>query len=149
MSKRALPREMARQCLSVRVRLLNRTLTRIYDDALRPYRLTSSQLNILLAVAAFGPAEGRDIAAGLGMDKSTLSRNLTRLVERGLVKAEPSGRGTGRTLAATRRCFTLLQRVEPAWRDAQERARGLLGESDAEALAGVADRVWAAPIAHD
>ena len=41
---------IAGQCLAVRVRLLNRTITAIYDDALRPLGLTVGQLNILVVV---------------------------------------------------------------------------------------------------
>ena len=46
---------IAGECLAVRVRMLNRTITAIYDDALRPLGLTTGQLNILVVVTKRGP----------------------------------------------------------------------------------------------
>ena len=46
---------IAGECLAVRVRLLNRTITGIYDGALRPLSMTVGQLNILFTVAKLGP----------------------------------------------------------------------------------------------
>ena len=37
---------IAGECLAVRVRLLNRTITGIYDEALRPLGMTVGQLNM-------------------------------------------------------------------------------------------------------
>ena len=42
---------IASECLAVRVRMLNRTITGIYDQALRSLGLTIGQLNILTVVA--------------------------------------------------------------------------------------------------
>lgn len=44
------------ECLAVRVRLLNRTITGIYDEALRSLSMTVGQSNILVAVAELGGA---------------------------------------------------------------------------------------------
>ena len=41
---------MSRECLVVRLRLLNRVVTNIYDDALRPWGVKASQLNILVVM---------------------------------------------------------------------------------------------------
>ena len=54
---------MAQECLAVRVRLLNRTLTAIYDEALHPLGMTTGQLNVMVVVAIGvkrpGPRWGR------------------------------------------------------------------------------------------
>src|SRR5881409_628547 len=47
---------IARTCIAVRLRLLNRVVTNFYDDALRPLGLKVSQLNILIVTAKPGPA---------------------------------------------------------------------------------------------
>ena len=39
---------MARECIAVRVRLINRVITALYDEALRPFGLRISQANILV-----------------------------------------------------------------------------------------------------
>ena len=47
---------IAGACIAVRLRLLNRVVTNLYDDALRPLGLKMSQLNILVATARIGVA---------------------------------------------------------------------------------------------
>ena len=42
---------IARTCIAVRLRLLNRVVTNLYDDALRPLGLKVSQLNLLVVTA--------------------------------------------------------------------------------------------------
>ena len=54
---------IAVDCLAVRVRLLNRTITSIYDDALRPLGLTAGQLNVLVVIAKRGPISPGEIVA--------------------------------------------------------------------------------------
>ncbi|MEO1636528.1 MAG: hypothetical protein AAFS04_15760 [Cyanobacteria bacterium J06631_9] len=43
-------RQMSQQCVARRLRQVNRTITRLYDEALRPHGLTVNQLNILAIV---------------------------------------------------------------------------------------------------
>src|SRR4051812_22520018 len=45
---------IATSCIAGRLRLLNRVVTNIYDDALRPLDLKVSQMNILVAAAKLG-----------------------------------------------------------------------------------------------
>ena len=45
---------IAWECIAVPMRMLNRVVTKIYDDALRPLGLKVSQMNILVATAKFG-----------------------------------------------------------------------------------------------
>ena len=47
---------IARSCIAVRLRLLNRVVTNLYDDALRPLGLKVSQLNLLVVTAKLGLA---------------------------------------------------------------------------------------------
>ena len=47
---------ISKTCIAVRLRLLNRVVTKFYDDALRPLGLKVSQLNILIVTARLGLA---------------------------------------------------------------------------------------------
>ncbi|MFQ5502514.1 MAG: MarR family winged helix-turn-helix transcriptional regulator, partial [Phycisphaerae bacterium] len=69
---------IASECLAVRIRLLNRTITNIFDDALRPLGLKVSQLNVLVVVAKRGPVSPTEVGRVLHLEKSTLSRNTER-----------------------------------------------------------------------
>ena len=46
--------KIAGECIAVRLRMLNRVITNIYDNALRPLDLKVSQMNILVAAAKVG-----------------------------------------------------------------------------------------------
>jgi DNA-binding MarR family transcriptional regulator len=113
-------REMARDCLATRVRHLERTLTRIYDGALRGVGVTGSQLSMLAAIALMGDANAARLGAQLELEKSTVSRNLARLVAAGLVT---DGDGLRLTAAGAE----TLRTGHAAWRKAQRAARAQLG----------------------
>jgi hypothetical protein len=72
--------EIARDCMASRVRRLERLLTRIYDDAIRPHGLTGSQLELLVALQLIGKTTAAAVGRRLELEKSTVSRNLARLV---------------------------------------------------------------------
>ena len=56
---------IARECLVVRLRMLNRVVTNIYDEALRPLGVKASQLNILVVTARLGLARPADVCKRL------------------------------------------------------------------------------------
>jgi len=81
--------EIARDCVAVRWRRLNRVITNLYDDALRPLGLKVSQMNLLVAAERMGVAEPSQVSQLLQIELSTLSRNLERLRARGWIEAVP------------------------------------------------------------
>jgi DNA-binding MarR family transcriptional regulator len=130
---------MSRDCLAVRLRVLGRAVTRIYDAELRPHGLTISQLNVLLTVAHFQPVAAGQVAEALSMDISTLSRNAQLLRQAGLLDVRRAERGNGRVLQLTSAGAAKLGDVRPAWGSAQRQARALLGPDAASAIAGAAE----------
>lgn len=70
--------KIAGECVAARLRMLNRVITNIYDDALRPLDLKVSQMNILVAAAKMGTAGPSAVCDHLHLDISTLSRNVER-----------------------------------------------------------------------
>jgi DNA-binding MarR family transcriptional regulator len=119
-------RRIEGECFAGRVRILSRVATRIYDDVLRPHGVRVSQMNVLAAVAARGPVPASEICRRLRLDKSSLSRDLDRLLERGWVRST-EGAGRARDLEATDSGRALIRAALPAWDVAQERARQVLG----------------------
>ena len=51
-------------CLAVQLRMLNRVVTNVYDEALRPLGLKASQMNILVAAQKMRIARPADICGG-------------------------------------------------------------------------------------
>ena len=119
---------IARECVAVRLRLLNRVVTKLYDDALRPFGLKVSQLNVLVAAGKLGLARPREVCRRLHLDTSTLSRNVERLRARGWVEVVSGRDARTQPFRLTPAGKRLLERVIPAWAQAQGRARALLGK---------------------
>jgi DNA-binding MarR family transcriptional regulator len=110
---------MARLCLSANLRRTERVITRHYDEYLAESGLTAVQLPILACIAAAEEATFRLLAEQLDLDRSTLSRNLTLLRDRRLVKlGAPSGPKPG-LIALTARGKEALRDAHGRWREAQ------------------------------
>lgn len=136
-----LTKEMATGCLAARLRILNRAVTRVYDDALRSHGIRVNQLNILVALAAAGPLRSVDLAPFMQMDASTLSRDVERLLDRGWLRAlEAPGRS--RPFEVTEAGRRLISAVAPAWREAQREARTLLTPALADGVSAVVNEMW-------
>jgi len=126
---------IAAQCLAVRLRRLNRQVSRIYDDALRPLGVKVSQLNILVAAAKTGEARPAEICRVLDLDASTLSRNLERMRRRGWIETLTDEYDARlQPFRATKDGLALIEQAYPAWREAQKLARKKLGPDAVEAL---------------
>src|SRR5262249_10898188 len=125
---------IAEECIAVKLRLLTRAVTKIYNRALRPHGLTVSQMNILVAAYYIGEARQQRICRALHLEKSTLSRDLGRMRERGWVTESPGDDGRSSLLKVTAHGGKLLQKAFPAWRQAQQQATALLGEREIAAL---------------
>src|SRR4030095_1375853 len=80
---------IAKTCIAVRLRLLNRVITNFYDDALRPLGLKVSQLNILIVTANLVWARPAQVCEILQLDTSTLSRNVERMRAHGWLEVVP------------------------------------------------------------
>lgn len=137
-------RAIADECVAVRLRLLTRSVTRLYNQALRPYGLTVSQMNILVAVSCIGKAKQREVCRALHLDKSTLSRDVERMRANGWLDAAPGGDGRTSLLSASGAGKALLREVTPAWEEAQRRVIELLGESEIASLGRAARAVRSA-----
>jgi DNA-binding MarR family transcriptional regulator len=133
--------EIGRDCLAVRVRLLNRCITRLYDAALRPHGLTIAQLNLLTSIANTQPVRSGKLADALSMEVSTLSRNLRLMEREGWIEVLRAERGNGRVLTLTHAGAAKLHELEPAWRAAQQQARELLGDAATSSIKDRADEL--------
>ena len=125
---------IAEQCIAVRLRMLSRGVTRIYNQALRPYGLMVSQMNILVAVSCLGEARQQKVCQALHLEKSTLSRDVGRMRSQGWLEEVPGEDGRTALLRMTPAGKRLLEKAIPAWQWAQEQATALLGEREISSL---------------
>jgi DNA-binding MarR family transcriptional regulator len=123
-------------CLGYRTRKLARAVTRLYNDRLRPLGLNLTEMNLLAAIAAQGSVQPARLGRTMALEKSTLSRNSSRLVERGWVEVRDHPDGRGVLLAVTARGNEMLLRAVPAWKQAQQQAQSLVAVALADLEAG-------------
>jgi DNA-binding MarR family transcriptional regulator len=137
-SKKRTEDVISRECLAVRLRILNRVVTKIYDDALRPLGVKTSQLNILVVTAKLGLARPTEVCERLLMDTSTLSRNVERMMARDWLEVVEDEDGRAQPFQLTAKGRKLLDRAMPSWENAQEKVKKLIG---ADSLASIDDAV--------
>ena len=134
-SARKMAYSMGSACLGLRVRLLMREVTRVYEEALRPLGVTLPQLNLLAAIAWLEPTTSAKLCDRIKLDPSTASRAIPLMREHGWVAA-------GSTVKLTVKGRRLLERVWEPWERAQTEVVGLLGEADAAELTEITERLW-------
>jgi DNA-binding MarR family transcriptional regulator len=133
-SSLAEPSQIGPACMAYRARMLSRVISAIYDEALAPLGLRSSQVNVLSALAHRGPSAQTDLCALLKMDKSTSSRNIERMRKHGWLAAELGEDNRTHMVSLTPKGAQLLHDAYPLWRKAQGEAARRMGEEGVAAL---------------
>src|SRR6478736_5956238 len=111
----------------MRVRLLNRVVTKAYDDSLRALGLRTAQQTILVAISIMKTPTPTQIERRLSLDKSTVSRNVERMQRRGWVEFVPGEDARSHYLKLTAKGTILLRASAAAWEQAQKKVAVLLG----------------------
>lgn len=107
--------QMSQECVARRLRQVNRTVTRLYDEALRPHGLTVNQLNILAVIISEKQIRPGQLGQALGMEKSTISRTVDRMVGKGWLKVATGQDSRTQLLTVTAKGHQLLVSVTPVW----------------------------------
>jgi DNA-binding MarR family transcriptional regulator len=133
--------KIAGECIAARLRMLNRVVTNIYDDALRPLGVKVSQMNILVAAGKMGTARPVEVCERLHLNVSTLSRNVERMRARGWLEVIPDADGRAQPFRLTNEGRKLVEKATPAWKKAQRQAKALLGEGIVDLLGEAVGRL--------
>ena len=130
--------EMGGACIGMRSRVINRVISRIYDEALRPHGIKGSQMSILAVISGFGRAEPSEICRLLQLDASTLSRNVSRMKSNGWLEAAPRSDRRAHRLALTADGERIIVEAFSSWQEAQDKVTRALGEENVAAIRKVA-----------
>jgi DNA-binding MarR family transcriptional regulator len=115
--------------------MASRVITRHYDRALAPVGLSTSAYSILSRTSSEGPLPLGELASRLAMDRTTLSRELTPLVDAGFLTATTDANDRRRRIVAmTGTGAALVERARPLWARAQEEVAGDFGVARTEEL---------------
>jgi DNA-binding MarR family transcriptional regulator len=123
-------------CLCLATRQAARAISRRFDEAFRPLKLTSGQFSLLMSLNRPEPPTLGSVAALLAMDRTTLTANLKPLERRGLVETHAdSDDRRSRRLALTDAGRELLRAALPLWERTQAELDRLLAEAAADPAA--------------
>jgi DNA-binding MarR family transcriptional regulator len=135
----------ARQnCLCFNLRRVTRVVTQFFDVEMRKHGIRSTQGSVLAAMHTVGPSNMAELSEILGMERTTLLRNLRPLQRDGLVTIEGGGHGARVELSLTAKGRKQIEKLAPAWESAQRTAVQVLGEKRWSAVLADLDAVASA-----
>jgi DNA-binding MarR family transcriptional regulator len=126
-------------CTNLKLRQLGRRVARLYEADVRALGLKNTQYSLLSYVCKFAPIQPSALAAQMGLDPSTLTRNLHSLVARGWVELQPGADARSRRVVATEAGRTLRAEAQRAWKRSQLKVNERLGEARVTALHALID----------
>jgi DNA-binding MarR family transcriptional regulator len=116
-------------CISGKLMKCNRIVSSVFRKHLKPYGITNSQLSTLFVITKAENPSQKLLSDKLYMDKSTVNRNLRRLMENGWVVKKNIHQ-----LQTTTKGNVLLETVIPHWENAMAEIRNLLEDEGELAL---------------
>ena len=124
-------------CVCSTLRMATRLVTRHYDRALAPAGLSTNDYSILARLGRLGPLPLGTLAIALGVDRTTLSRELAPLEQAGLIDAttDPADRRR-RVICLNRAGRARVKQAFPLWERAQAALEDEFGVGRTVALVG-------------
>jgi DNA-binding MarR family transcriptional regulator len=128
-------------CFCSTLRRTSRSLTQLYEDALRPLGLRAPQFTILQALALTGEVSQGRLGEILAIDSTTLTRALEIMSRRGWIAARRGKDRRERWLHLATKGEKQLSRALPIWEKVQTNLRHQIGEQTWEKILRLADQV--------
>jgi DNA-binding MarR family transcriptional regulator len=119
-------------CAAYQFRRTSRAVARLYDAAISPSGLRSTQFAILTAIAKLQPIAMSHVGEILVIEPPTMTRSLRLLQKDKLIEIAPRGVRRQRLLTLTLKAEKALAVAVPLWREAQARFLASLGRQWAE-----------------
>jgi DNA-binding MarR family transcriptional regulator len=119
-------------CVAGKLIMSLRTVSAIYRRHLKKHRLTMSQWSILQVLAYHGEMPQAMLGKMLKLDRSTITRDLKRLLKKGYL--ERSGAINKKNVGLTELGVQFVENIIPDWQRATAEAGDLLGHDGMESL---------------
>mgnify|MGYP001757081841 CR=1 FL=1 len=133
------PKTLPQGCTNLKLRQLMRRVSQFYDAEMAQVGLKTTQYSLLSYVDKLGPVRPGELATGLKMDASTLTRNLRPLVDAGWVVVEAGDDARSRLVSLTPAGREKRAEAKRRWKVAQEGINRLLGVEQVLALHALID----------
>ena len=134
LKNKKLRNDIGYNCVCFNLRRAARQVTQRFDRTLRQSGLKANQFSILMA--SYDP-DGillTRMAKILGMERTTLTRNLALLEKLGLVSIDPGDDRRERKIRITEKGAGLLEKALPLWQKAQHVIVELVGRDKIDGL---------------
>jgi DNA-binding MarR family transcriptional regulator len=115
-------------CTCGELRKAARAITLLYDNAIKSSGLLSTQLNVLDVICNSNSIRISDLAAKQGMDRTTLTRNLSVLERQGFIKISSGKDHRTRIVTATQKGRSAVAKAVPLWIEVQRKVKQHMGE---------------------
>lgn len=143
-TKSSATNDLKNECGLFHIRRASRAAGKFYADILEHAGLESSQFSVLTTISQNGPISISDIANRMGLDRTTMSRNLKPLEKKKLVKSSTQRDGRARLIEITQSGKAAIAEAIPRWKNAQAEFRSILGDEDMDQLILLMNRVYEA-----
>ena len=121
-------------CACATARHVARTLTQLYDRALRGSGLEAPQFALLMTLEQQGPCTQAALGQHHALDKTTVSRNVRWLERQGWIRSAPGADRRVRELQLTAEGRRRLAAAKPEWRRAQDQLRSEMTSREWKAM---------------
>jgi len=116
-------------CTCGELRKAARAITLLYDNAFKSSGLLSTQLGVLDAICNADSIKISDLAEKQGMDRTTLTRNLSVLEREGYIRISTGNDHRTRIVVITNKGRNAVARAIPLWNDVQRTVKQQMGEN--------------------
>jgi DNA-binding MarR family transcriptional regulator len=116
-------------CTCGELRKAARAITLLYDNAFKSSGLLSTQFNVLQAIYNIDSIRISDLANKLGMDRTTLTRNLSVLERQGFIKISQGKDHRARIVTTTQKGRNSVTKTISLWNEVQRKVKDQMGES--------------------
>jgi DNA-binding MarR family transcriptional regulator len=120
--------DISTECVCFHLRKTARTITQVYDRALAPTGLRATQFTLLRVISRTGGLPFAALADVLGLERTTLTRNLRPLERDKLVRTFPGADRRVRLVSLTPKGERKLAEAEPVWTATHADITGRMGE---------------------
>ena len=116
-------------CTCGELRKAARAITLLYDNAFKSSGLLSTQLNVLQVINKSDSIRISHLAKELGMDRTTLTRNLSVLERQELIQISSGKDNRTRIVLITQKGRTALAKAIPLWNKVQSKLKQQMGDT--------------------
>ncbi|HEC00821.1 MAG TPA: MarR family transcriptional regulator [Sphingomonadales bacterium] len=121
---------ISKNCAVLRTRKAARIVSRYYDDAFRSLDIKNTQFSLLVAIKIGAPDSISAFADRMGIERTTLTRNLQLLEKKGFIEVGPEGYRRSRAIHLLPKGQVILEKAIPLWENAQHSIERKLGHDD-------------------